>query len=346
MKYTSLGRTGLKVSRLCLGTMNFGSRTDEKESYAIMDRALELGINFFDTADRYGEPQGSGLTETIIGRWLKKTGNRDHIVLATKVFGPMGDGANDEGLSAYHIRGGCEASLARLQTDRIDLYQMHHVDRGLPHPKSEKKYLGGDLANLSYPPHIKPGAGWQEIWQAMEVLVNAGKVIYTGSSNFAAWNIAQANERADARGFLGLVSEQSKYSLLVRDIELEVVPACRDYGVGILCWSPLGGGPLAGSLRGGSGGRREGANISDHERERLGEYYELCDQLGEEPANVALAWLLHNPVVTAPIIGPRTVEQLESALRAVEISLDDDVMSRLDSLFPGPGDQAPEAYAW
>ncbi len=344
MKFTSLGRTGLKVSRLCLGTMNFGSRTDEKESFRIMDRALELGINFFDTADRYGEP--SGATEQIVGRWLAQGGRRERIVLATKVFGPMGPGANDEGLSAYHIRGGCDASLGRLRTDRIDLYQMHHVDRGLPHFRSKLEYLNGDLKNLVYPPHLVPGAKWEEIWQAYDQLVGAGKVIYAGSSNFAAWNIVQANERAAARHSLGLVSEQSKYNLATRMVELEVVPACRAYGVGIMPWSPLGGGLLAGAVTGAREGRRADLKVDAHQQAQLAAYEKLCSELGVDPPNVALAWLLANPVVAAPIIGPRTVAQLESAVRAVDLALPGEVLDRLDRIFPGPGNQAPEAYAW
>ncbi len=344
MKFTSLGRTGLKVSRLCLGTMNLGSQTDEKESFRIMDRALELGINFFDTADRYGKTPGD--TEQIVGRWLAQGGRRDRIVLATKVFGPMGPGANDEGLSAYHIRGGCDASLRRLQTDRIDLYQMHHIDRGMPHFKSRLEYLGGDLKNLSYPPHITPGAKWEEIWQAYDQLIGAGKVIYAGSSNFAAWNIAQANERAAARHSLGLVSEQSKYNLASRMIELEVVPACRAYGLGIIAWSPLGGGLLAGGVAGARQGRRAELKLEAQQQQQVEAYERLCRDLGQDPASVGLAWVLANPVVTAPIVGPRTVAQLEAAVRAVDVTLPADALSRLDRIFPGPGNQAPEAYAW
>jgi aryl-alcohol dehydrogenase-like predicted oxidoreductase len=344
MKFTSLGRTGLKVSRICLGTMNFGTRTDERESFRIMDRALELGINFFDTADRYGEP--SGQTEEIVGRWLAQGGRRDRIVLATKVFGPMGPGANDEGLSAYHIRDGCDASLRRLATDRIDLYQMHHVDRGLPHFRSKLEYLGGDRGNLVYPPHLRGGAPWEEIWQAYDQLIGAGKVIYAGSSNFAAWNIAQANERAAARHSLGLVSEQSKYNLATRTLELEVIPACRAYGVGVIPWSPLGGGLLAGGAASAREGRRADIKLDAAQQKQVQRFEALCDEIGEEPSRVGLAWLLANPVVTAPITGPRTLAQLESAARAVEITLAPETLARLDAIFPGPGNQAPEAYAW
>jgi aryl-alcohol dehydrogenase-like predicted oxidoreductase len=322
MQYTHLGRTGLSVSRLCLGTMNFGPQTSEADSFAIMDKALELGINFFDTANRYGGNLGVGATEQIIGRWLAQGGRREQIVLATKVYGPMGEGKNDRGLSAYHIRQACEDSLRRLQTDHIDLYQMHHIDRSTP---------------------------WEEIWQAMEQLVREGKVLYVGSSNFAGWQIAQANCIAANRHFLGLVSEQSLYNLNARMIELEVIPACRTFGLGLIPWSPLAGGLLGGALQKANAGRRSSEqaqkNIEQH-RAKLEAYEQFCRELGEQPADVALAWLLRNPVVTAPIIGPRTLEQLTGSLRALEISLSDEQAAQLDQIWPGPGGEAPEAYAW
>ncbi|MFP4302179.1 MAG: aldo/keto reductase [Spirochaetaceae bacterium] len=346
MRYTKLGRSGVKVSRLCLGTMNFGPKAGEEESHRIMDRALEAGINFFDTANRYGFDLEVGLTESIIGRWLESRGTRDRIVLATKFFGPMGPGANDEGLSFYHMRAAVEASLRRLKTDRIDLYQMHHIDRGFPHFKSTLEYLDGDVSNLHYPDYLEPGTSWTEIWQGYEQLIVSGKVLYAGSSNFAAWNIAQANERATNRQMLGLITEQSKYSLFTRQIELEVVPVCRNYGMGILPWSPLDGGALAGEDSSGGKGRRSERSYTEETEKKRRRFFGLCGELGEEPSVIALAWLLSNPVVTAPIIGPRTVGQLEAALRAVEISLDEETVARLDEIFPGPGNQAPEAYAW
>lgn len=322
MNYTYLGRTGLRVSRLCLGTMNFGPQTSEADSHAIMDRALETGVNFFDTANRYGRDISLGFTEEIIGRWLAQGGRRERIVLATKVYGPMGDGVNDRGLSAYHIRKACEDSLRRLQTDHIDLYQMHHVDRRTP---------------------------WEEIWQAMEQLVREGKVLYVGSSNFAGLHIAQAQFAAEKRHFLGLVSEQSLYNLNARMIELEVIPACRAFGLGLIPWSPLAGGLLGGALQKATAGRRANeraqAQIEKY-RPQLEAYESLCAELGESPANVGLAWLLHNPAVTAPIIGPRTLAQYDDSLRAVEIQLSADVLARLDAIWPGPGGEAPEAYAW
>lgn len=323
MEYVNLGRSGLKVSRFCLGTMNFGPQTTEEDSYKIMDRALELGINFFDTANVYGWKLGEGVTEQIIGRWLAQGGGRrEKIVLATKVFGRMGEGPNDRRLSAYHIMRACEDSLRRLQTDHIDLYQMHHIDRETP---------------------------WEEIWQAMETLVQQGKVLYVGSSNFAGWHIAKAQAKAKRRNFFGLVSEQSLYNLTARTIELEVIPACRDYGLGLIPWSPLAGGLLGGVLKKVKEGRRASERVQEvieKHRSQLEAYETLCADLGEEPANVALAWLLHNPDVTAPIIGPRTIGQLEGSMRAMEIKLDQDTLTRLDEIWPGPGGEAPEAYAW
>ncbi len=344
MQYAELGKTGLRVSRFCLGTMNFGNQTNEKDSFAIMDRALELGINFFDTADRYGGNGQRGLTEEIIGHWLTQGNRRERIVLATKLFGPMAPGANNRGLSAYYIRRACEASLKRLQTDHIDLYQMHHVDLGWI--ASHQLADVGEGIEFYDAPHLIPGAPWREIWQAMGGLINRDKISYVGSSNFAAWNIVQACEAAAARGLLGLVSEQSVYSLAKRSVELEVIPACRAYGVGFMCWSPLAGGLLAGALEKAEKGRRSKLDISDEQKNTLKAYEDLCRDLKQTPAVVALAWILQNPVVTAPIIGPRTKEHLESAMAALELDLKEDVMKRLDELFPGPGGEAPMAYAW
>lgn len=323
MEFVRLGRTGLKVSRLCLGTMNFGPYTTETDSYIIMDQALELGINFFDTANVYGRKIGEGVTEQIIGRWLAQgEGRRDRIVLATKVYGRMGEGVNERSLSAYHIRRAVEGSLQRLQTDHIDLYQMHHVDRETP---------------------------WEEIWQAMEILVQQGKILYVGSSNFAALHIAQAQCAAEKRQFMGLVSEQSLYNLTDRLIELEVIPACQSYGIGLLPWSPLARGILGGTPGNHSQARRTSEStqkILEKHRQKIKDFENLCSELGETPANIAIAWLLHNPVVTAPIIGPRTLEQLDNILRATEIKLSDEILNKLDEIWPGPGGAAPEAYAW
>jgi aryl-alcohol dehydrogenase-like predicted oxidoreductase len=323
MDYVHLGRSGLKVSRLCLGTMNFGPHTREGESFTLMDAALEHGINFFDTANVYGSKRGEGVTESILGRWFAQGGGRrERVVLATKVYGEMGEGPNDHRLSAYHIRAACEGSLRRLQTDHIDLYQMHHIDRETP---------------------------WEEIWQAMEQLVQAGKVLYVGSSNFAGWQIAVAQGEARARHFMGLVSEQSLYNLRARSVELEVLPACRALGLGVIPWSPLSGGVLGGSPSPDSKGRRSGEPASkalQENRAQLAAYEKLCTDLGEAPANVALAWLLANPAVTAPIIGPRTMDQLTGSLHALDLQLAPETLARLDGIWPGPGGAAPEAYAW
>ncbi len=334
MRYANLGRSGLSVSRLCLGTMNFGPLTTPADSHLIMDHAHELGINFFDTANRYGgamSPPGqlapgethAGWTEEIIGDWFASGGGRrERTVLATKLYGAMGDWPNEGRLSALNIRRACDESLRRLRTDYIDLYQMHHVDRNTP---------------------------WEEIWQAMEVLVTQGKILYVGSSNFAGWHIAKANDAAAARGFSGLVSEQSIYNLMTREIELEVLPAAIDYGVGVIPWSPLEGGLLGGVLRKERQGQRRLAGRAkeavENNREQIEAYEIFCEELGEEPGAVALAWLLHQAGVTAPIVGPRTLEQVDSALPALELTLDSDALKRLDAIFPGY-QTAPEHYAW
>jgi aryl-alcohol dehydrogenase-like predicted oxidoreductase len=327
MEHTHLGRSGLSVSRLCLGTMNFGPRTDEPTSHAIMDAAHDAGINFFDTANVYGREVGVGRTEEIIGSWFATGGGRrEKTVLATKVYGALpGEGhdaswPNSGRLSALNIRRALDLSLRRLQTDHIDLYQFHHVDRDTP---------------------------WEEIWQALEVAVQQGKVLYVGSSNFAGWHIAQAQEAAARRHFVGLVSEQSIYNLLKREVELEVVPAAEHYGLGLIPWSPLQGGLLGGVIKKTEEGDRRLGRPEELERNRaaIQGFEDLAAELGHAPAELGLAWLLHQPVVTAPIIGPRTREQLDSALPAVGISLDDATLHRLDELFPGHR-PAPEDYAW
>ncbi len=323
MDYVPLGRTRLQVSRFCLGTVNFGFITSEQDSHAIMDKALEVGINFFDTANIYGAKKGEGLTEQIIGRWTAQGGGRrEKIVLATKVYGEMGDGPNESSLSAYHIKRACEDSLRRLQTDCIDLYQMHHIDRDAP---------------------------WEEVWQAMEQLHTEGKILYVGSSNFAGWHIATANQIAAKRNFLGLVSEQCRYNLTHRSVEMEVLPACQEYGLGVIPYSPLESGLLAGKTYLAKESRRNADDFKkfrEKMRSPVEKYESFCRELGQEPANVALAWLLANPAVTAPIIGPRTLEQLTSSLRALELKLDEQAQETLDGIWPGPGGPSPEAFAW
>ncbi|GAA0640538.1 aldo/keto reductase [Streptomyces thermocarboxydovorans] len=330
MKYTQLGRTGLKVSRLVLGTMNFGPQTDEAESHAIMDAALDAGINFFDTANVYGWGENKGRTESIIGNWFAKGGGRrDKVVIATKVYGNMGtDGEvwpNHDKLSAVNIRRAVDASLKRLQTDHIDLYQFHHIDRATP---------------------------FEEIWQAIDVLIQQGKIIYVGSSNFPGYKIAQANELAARRGgTIGLVSEQCLYNLYERRAEMEVIPAAQDYGLGVIPWSPLHGGLLGGVLKKqAEGGRRASGRAAETlqdpaARAKIQAYEDLADKHGLEPGELALAWLLTRPGVTGPIVGPRTAEQLTSALRAAELELSEELLAGLDEIFPGPG-PSPEAFAW
>ncbi|MCM3634934.1 aldo/keto reductase [Paenibacillus camelliae] len=326
MQYTYLGRSGLKVSKLCLGTMNFGVSTDEKEAFRIMDAAVDAGINFFDTANVYGWGENAGRTEEIIGRWFAQGGGRrEKVVLATKFFGKMHDehdGPNDDGgLSAYKLRRHLEGSLKRLQTDHIELYQMHHVDR-----------------NVS----------WDELWEGFRVAINQGKIGYVGSSNFAGFDLVKAQYEAKSHNMLGLVSEQHKYSLLCRLPELELLPAAQEQGIGVIAWSPLDGGLLSGhALKPIEGSTR--ANNPDRvekHRQQLEAFERLCKEIGESEANVALAWTLTHPALTAPIIGPRTLEQLQGALRVVDIVLEESVLKQLDEIFPGPGGAAPKAYAW
>ncbi|MFJ2818135.1 MULTISPECIES: aldo/keto reductase [unclassified Streptomyces] len=330
MEYTQLGRTGLKVSRLVLGTMNFGPQTDEPASHAIMDAALDAGINFFDTANVYGWGENKGRTESIIGNWFAKGGERrDKVVLATKVYGnmaPEGDPwPNHDRLSALNIRRAVDASLKRLRTDHIDLYQFHHVDRHTP---------------------------VEEIWQAVDVLVQQGKILYVGSSNFPGYKIAQANEVAARRGgTIGLVSEQCLYNLAERRAEMEIIPAAQEYGLGVIPWSPLNGGLLGGVIKKqAEGGRRATGRAADAladpaGRAQIQAYEDLLDKHGLEPGETALAWLLTRPGVTGPIVGPRTAEQLASAVRAVELELGEELLTALDEIFPGPG-PSPEAFAW
>ena len=321
MKYRQLGRSALKVSELCLGTMNFGPRTSEPDSFAILDAAVAAGVNFIDTANQYGGHLGVGTTEIILGQWLAQDkARRDRIVLATKVHEPMSDDVNDRGLSARHIQMACDASLKRLNVDHIDLYQMHHIDRTAP---------------------------VEEIWQAMDRLIAQGKITYVGSSNFPGWKIAQTNETAIAGRRLGLISEQGLYNLIERRAELEVIPACREYGLGLIAWSPLAGGLLAGTSQD-QGGRRQSdaAKLAAGARfDQLTRFGGLCSDLGEPSGAVALAWLLQRDGVAAAIIGPRTLEQLGSALQASAIGLGDDVLATIDAIFP-PCGAAPEAYAW
>jgi aryl-alcohol dehydrogenase-like predicted oxidoreductase len=306
--YRPLGRTGVKVSELCLGTMQFGWTADEPTSYAVMSAAFEAGINFFDTADIYsnwapGNP--GGVAETYLGNWMKQRGSaRDRLVIATKVRGRMGPGPNDEGLSRRHIVDAAEASLRRLQTDYIDLYQTHWPDEATP---------------------------IEETLSALTDLVRQGKVRYLGCSNYPAWRLMEALWTSDARHLARFDSLQPHYSLVHREeFERELAAVCRAYGLGVIPYSPLGGGFLTGKYR--RGQQPAGEGYSDRSR-GAGRYFNeqnwaLLDRLGElgrehgkSMSAVALAWLLADPAITSPIIGPRTVAQLEENLQAVGFRL-------------------------
>lgn len=319
MDYTRLGRAGAQVSRIALGTMNFGSVIDEQESFAILDAARSAGVTFIDTADVYGGRPGQpapGTTEGILGRWIGDRTCRDDVFLATKVYGATGDGANDRGLSALHIRSAVDASLRRLRTDRIDLYQVHHIDRDV-HP--------------------------DEVLEALTLLRDQGKIIYAGSSNHAGWHLARHQERARSRGGVAFATEQSVYNLTRRQIETDVIPAAEAYGMGILPWSPLGGGLLAGRPDGAASRR---GTPPPHLRDAVEAYERFAAGRGIRPAVLGLAWLLHQPCVTAPIVGPSRVEQLSDALAALEVSLTSADLEALDEIWPGPGGPAPESYSW
>ena len=323
MEYSTLGRSGLQVSKLCLGTMNLGKLVDEKTSFSILDASLDAGINFIDTANVYGGISQRGRTEEIIGKWISQRSDlRAKIVLATKVYGKMGEGVNERGLSAFHIRNACEESLRRLKTDHIDLYQMHHIDRT---------------------------TSWEEIWQAMEQLFHSGKIIYNGSSNFAAWHIIEAQLNAKSRNYLGIVSEQSLYNLTNRTIELEVIPACKKFGIGIIPWSPLAEGMLAGILNDKTGMRKKTEIVQKKlalQLKQVEDYEKFCLSFNKNPEAVAIAWLLKNPVISSIIIGPRTVQQVHGMIEAIQTELSEEEILELEKIWPGPGGEAPEAYAW
>jgi NDP-hexose 2,3-enoyl reductase len=321
-----LGRTGLRISRIALGTVNFGGRVDENDAHRLMDHAVERGVNLIDTADMYGWRVYKGWTEEVVGRWLaKQPGRRDRIVVATKVGNPTGTDPNDEGLSARHIIAACEASLRRLGTDWIDLYQMHRIDHRV---------------------------GWDEIWQAMDQLVQQGKVRYVGSSNFAGADLVTAQHLASARGRLGIAAEQCLYNLSVRQAELEILPAAARLGIGVLVWSPLHGGLLAGVLRKLAEGRAvksaqgRAAQALPQRRDTVERYERLCAEFGEDPAVIGMAWALRHPAVTALVAGPRTEAQLDGAVRATERLLTAEECDRLDELFPptGRGGSGPDAW--
>lgn len=321
MDHRRLGRSGLKVSAVALGTMNLGTVVRGVEATNILDLAVDHGITFFDTADVYGAPplgQQAGATENLLGQWMESRRTRDRIVLATKTYGEMGPGPNDRGLSALHVRTSVDASLRRLRTDRIDLLQMHHVDREVP---------------------------TDEVLGALDHLRQQGKVLYVGSSNFAGWNIAQYVEEAQRLRAPRLVSEQTHYNLAERTAELEVLPAALHYGVGVLPWSPLGGGLLGGILSKTDTSRSRNHPRLAEKRRAVEAYESLARDLRVGPAELALAWLMHQPAITAPIIGPRTPEHVKTAVTATAVQLSAETLARLDEIWPGPG-TAPEAYAW
>lgn len=320
------GRTGLRVGRLAVGTVNFGGRTDEPEACRILDAALANGMNVVDTADMYGWRVHRGYTEELIGRWLARSPRRrDDVVIATKVGEQMGEGPNDRGLSAHHIIRGCEASLRRLGTDRIDLYQMHRYD---------------------------PDVCWEVVWQAMDQLIRQGKVRYVGSSNFAGWNIADAQHTARGRGLVGLVSEQCAYNLLTRQPELEILPAARAHGLAVMVWAPLHGGLLSGALRKAREGtaaksaQGRAASALPAGRAAVERYERFCAGLGRDPAEVGLAWVLSRPGTMVPVIGPRTVGQVEGALRALDLELSPGDLRELEEIFPPVGHGGPAPRAW
>ena len=330
MKFTSLGRTGMKISKLCVGTWNFGTYTDEKEAFRILDTAMDAGINFIDTANAYPDVGLRGKSEEIIGRWFAQgSGRRESTILATKVFSfteNPHDGPNDgHGLSTYKIRRHIEQSLRRLNTEHVELYQMHHVDRDVT---------------------------WDELWDAFESLFYQGKIDYVGACNFAGMHLMEAQEKAKERHFLGLVSAQEQYNLLCRLPELEAIPTAAKLGIGLLPYSPLSGGKLAGEIKSEMKGKSRRMDAEEKERasekiqDQLKMFTAFCCEIGEKEVDVSLAWLLANPAVSAPVIGPRTAGQLESTLKAIEIELNTDMMKKLDLIFPGPGGSAPEAYAW
>ena len=332
MQYAKLGRSNMSVSKICIGTMHFGGYTPEDEAFRIMDKALEMGINFFDTANVYGGKSGRGASEEIIGRWFQQgKGRRDRVVLATKVYGNMTDnpGPNEEhGVSSYKVRRHAADSLRRLQTDRIDLYQVHHIDLGI---------------------------SLEEFWTTFGRLINDGDVLYMGTSNFPGWGLAKYQMYAWQQGMVGFVSEQPQYNLLNRYPEMEVIPAARNFGIGIIPYMPLAGGLLTGKQRSTAGSRTEqveqeyGMTVDN---EQLNDFTALCREIGEAPYVVAIAWTLANPAVSSAIVGVRTVAHLDGLDRAADLQIAPEHLARLNEIFdinkgrPLRGSEAPFAFAW
>ena len=332
MEYNYLGRTNLTVSKVCLGTMHFGGPTSEQDSFTIMDRALELGINFFDTANVYGGIPGR--TEEIIGKWLKQGGGRrDKIVLASKVYGDMVRNRTvpneEKGISAFKVRKHLEDSLRRLETDHLDLYQVHHIDRRITE---------------------------DEFWNSFSGAEARGEILYLGTSNFPGWGLAKFQMSARQRNLVGIVSEQTMYNLLCRIPELEVIPAAREFGIGLLPYMPLAGGLLTGKKQAVEGSRTSNVSkeygIPLNQNEQLEAFSSLCRDMGEKEHVVATAWTLANPVVSSAIIGIRTLAHLDDVERIASLQLPADVMKKLDIIFDINHGRAlrmaesPEAYAW
>ena len=322
MQTRSLGRTGLKVPTLCLGTMTFGLQCDEKTSFEILDRALESGLDFLDTADVYplgGSLDTVGRTEEILGRWMRERGTRDRIVLATKCRGRMGRGPNDEGLSAYHIVRACEASLRRLGTDVIDLYQTHAFD---------------------------PATPVEETLRALDDLVRAGKVRYVGCSNYPAWRLAEALATSDRLGIARYGSLQPRYNLLYREIETELLPLCRAEGLGVIPYNPLAGGFLSGKYSKGEE-PRDGTRFTlgsaarvyqwrywqEAQFEEVAALQKEAEKQGLDLVSVAVAWVLVKPGVTSAIVGASRADQLAASVAGAELELDAELRERCDEVW-------------
>lgn len=331
MDYRYLGKTGLKVSELCLGTMTFGRETSEETSHQMLNRFVEVGGNFIDTADVYNE----GVSEEIVGRWLKDK-HRDDFIIATKVRFPMGGGPNDVGISRKHILSGVENSLRRLNTDYIDLYQIHCWDRGTP---------------------------LEETLSTLNSLVKSGKVRYIGASNFSGWQLQKALDLSRQMGWEPFTSLQPQYNLLCRSTEWELIPVCQNEGLGVIPWSPLRGGWLSGKFRRGMTAPPTGSRVEIAEKKGWGEswsaydnehtwtvldgLFAVAEEVGKTPAQVAINWLLQRPGVIAPIVGARNMEQFENNVNASGWALSEEQMARLNQtselMLPYPYDFIEDA---
>ena len=331
MIYNKIGKSGIYVSRLCLGTMAFGSLADEKDCFRIMDMALDNGINFFDCANVYGgrTDKATGVTtgyrgysEEIVGKWFAQGGGRrEKVVLLTKFNAPEGemDGANNRpGLSAWKIRRNLDASLKRLQTDHVEIYMMHRVDRSV---------------------------SWAELWPAFTIAQEQGKADYIASSAFAGHDIVTAQAEAEKRGLLGLIADEHRFNLVCRFPELEVIPALQKLGMGLLPYSPLGGGHLSGNALSKPGPRTAGRALSQAQIDQLEKFNAFSEKIGVSCAKIAQAWILGQPIVSSMLLGPRNIEMLQDGIDALDVVLDADMLKELDEIFPGYG-AATDAYNW